>query len=344
MNCRHGLLVVVMGMVAAWCSPMVAFSQVPTFGRLDAVEGMPKCLHEVNPGVYVAGELVLSNTPYFVWVADKKVGRTHEQASWRRFGPWTLEGGKRYVFVSGSIVGNTRATNVTVSPGLASLHFENRGSVPTWITVNPLPPGCGPNIAGNSKWDQLIGGTQWIVNRHPVPWVFHAGGVVEAPGLWKGQWVGQEDRIEITLAANGVRDIFWVVFDDRMESFTAYKDGQVYRQGVRKSDVPPTPPPSSDLGNMRPDGVWTAFCGVGNCDGGKHLVTVTTDGERFRATASYTNHGKPHSWVMTGTISRTGKVHAKYVHSNHTSLPDVEFQLSSDGKTFSGGGWHLVRN
>jgi hypothetical protein len=146
MNCRHGLLVVLMAMVAAWCSPMVAFSQVPTFGRLDAVEGMPKCLHEVNPGVYLAGELVLSNTPYFVWVADKKVGRTHEQASWRRFGPFTLEGGKRYVFVRGSIVGNTRATNVTVSPGLASLHFENQGSVPTWITVNPLPPGCGPNV------------------------------------------------------------------------------------------------------------------------------------------------------------------------------------------------------
>jgi hypothetical protein len=48
--------------------------------------------------------------------------------------------------------------------------------------------------------------------------------------------------------------------------------------------------------------------------------------------------------VMTGTISQTGKVHVKYVHSAAKNLPDVELQLSPDGKTFSGaGGWHWVR-
>ena len=114
------------------------------------------------------------------------------------------------------------------------------------------------------------------------------------------------------------------------------------RLGV-KSGAPTTPPPSSDNGTMRPDGVWTVLCG-NDCDGGKHLATVTTDGERFRATANYTNHGQAYSWVMTGTISRMGKVHAKYVHSAAQNLPDVDLQLSPDGRTFTGGGgWHWVR-
>jgi hypothetical protein len=97
-------------------------------------------------------------------------------------------------------------------------------------------------------------------------------------------------------------------------------------------------------GMPRPDGVWTVFGGKENCDGGTHLANVTTQGENFRATAQYTNHGIAYSWVMTGTISRTGKVQVKMVHSAVKEPLHYEFQLSADGKTFRGGGWHMVRN
>jgi hypothetical protein len=93
---------------------------------------------------------------------------------------------------------------------------------------------AGPTIPSAPKQDKGIGGTQWIVNNHPVPWVFHADGTVEAPGLWKGKWTGQRDRTDVTLTYMGATDAFWVKFDERLQSFTAYKNGQVYRQGVRK--------------------------------------------------------------------------------------------------------------
>ena len=86
------------------------------------------------------------------------------------------------------------------------------------------------------------------------------------------------------------------------------------------------------------DGAWTAIAGAENCDGGKHPVNVTIDGERFSATASYTNHGQPYSWRMEGTISGTGKVFAKMYHSALQAPVDFELQLSPDGMKFTGNG------
>ncbi len=87
----------------------------------------------------------------------------------------------------------------------------------------PEPPKKGPSIEG----------TSWIVNRHPVPWVFHRGGVVEATGLWKGRWTSTGEGIEVTLTHQGVTDRFIVKLSADGRTFTAYKGGQVYRTGER---------------------------------------------------------------------------------------------------------------
>jgi hypothetical protein len=284
MNCRHALLVALMVMGALWCSPIVAFSQgKPDFGALDAA-GMPACLIELSSMKKSSGWILDADKPYTVWAAPKKVGQQFFAAAWRPFGPYILGSKQRYIFNwDGASHGGRLATNPEItgttpilSPALASLHVQNFDGINVWVITNPLPPGCQPNTEGNSKWDKLIGGTHWIVNGHPVPWVFYTGGVVESPGLWKGQWVGQKDRIEITLTANGVRNIFWVTFDERMKSFTAYKDGQVYRQGVRKSDVPPSSPPASSVPNEVPR--WKVYgCGMISCtEGGKCGTSIST--------------------------------------------------------------------
>jgi hypothetical protein len=101
----------------------------------------------------------------------------------------------------------------------------------------------------------------------------------------------------------------------------------------------PTPPEAYPNAT----GGWTAL--GAEADGGKHAVNVTTEGERFKASASYTHRGQAFNWVITGTISKTGKVTAKMTHSALKNPVDLEFQLSPDGRTFRGpGGLHWVRN
>ncbi len=77
--------------------------------------------------------------------------------------------------------------------------------------------------------------TSWIVDHHPVPWVFHKDGIVEAPGLWKGTWtIKGSNLLHMTLTHQGASDEFDVRFDADGKSFEAIKNGQVYRHGVRK--------------------------------------------------------------------------------------------------------------
>jgi hypothetical protein len=83
MNRRHGLLVVLLVMVAIWCSLSVAFSQgKPDFGTLDQ-GGMPRCLLELSPQAKSSGWIVNAGTPYAVWAAPKIVGQQIGRASWR---------------------------------------------------------------------------------------------------------------------------------------------------------------------------------------------------------------------------------------------------------------------
>ncbi len=79
-----------------------------------------------------------------------------------------------------------------------------------------------------------IEGTSWIVNATQVPWVFHRGGAVEAPGQWKGTWTATVDGIQVTLVHQGVKDSFLVKLSADGKTFTAYKGGQVFRTGVRQ--------------------------------------------------------------------------------------------------------------
>ncbi len=78
-----------------------------------------------------------------------------------------------------------------------------------------------------------IAGTSWIVNNHHVPWVFEKGGAVGAKGLWSGTWEATGEGIVVILNHQGVQDRFIVKVSQDGRSFTAYKDGKVYRTGVR---------------------------------------------------------------------------------------------------------------
>lgn len=87
------------------------------------------------------------------------------------------------------------------------------------------------------------------------------------------------------------------------------------------------------------DGTWTVWA-PGAADGGKHLMQITAKDGKFHATSSYTVKGKPYSWTMDGTISRSGKVDVVMTHSAAGEIK-VSFQLSADGKSFQGGGGDL---
>ena len=119
----------------------------------------------------------------------------------------------------------------------------------------PGPQASPPNIIG----DKFPVGTSWNVGAyergikqqpHKVPWIFHDDGVVEAPGIWEGQWTlipeGYLVTIQLFATAMGGSgsvvsgDHFLVKFSDDRKEFTAYKfengkKGLRYRYGKRLS-------------------------------------------------------------------------------------------------------------
>lgn len=101
------------------------------------------------------------------------------------------------------------------------------------LAVNYVYQWVGGSPGPASEPGGSIAGTSWIVGNHPVPWVFEEGGVVGAKGLWSGTWEATGDGIVVTLNHQGVQDRFIVKVSQDGRSFTAYKDGKVYRTGVR---------------------------------------------------------------------------------------------------------------
>jgi len=80
--------------------------------------------------------------------------------------------------------------------------------------------------------NDIVNGTRWSVNGHPVHWVFSADGTVSARGLWNGTWIKTESGYRISITHKGATDSFIVKFSSDGKSFTAYKNGKVYRRGV----------------------------------------------------------------------------------------------------------------
>jgi hypothetical protein len=112
-----------------------------------------------------------------------------------------------------------------------ALIYEKASGV-TWISRHGPRQASGlPKPAGPPQ--PAIEDTAWIVNGHPVPWEFHRDGVVEARGLWKGSWVRTAEGIEVTLVHQTASDRFVVKVAPDGKTFTAYKNGQGYRSGVR---------------------------------------------------------------------------------------------------------------
>lgn len=112
------------------------------------------------------------------------------------------------------------------------IYTWRKGTPPPPKPLPPTPPPPTPPPPKPPK-KPAIENTSWIVNRHPVPWVFHRGGVVEAAGLWKGTWTSTSEGIEVTLTHQGVTDRFIVKLSEDGRTFTAYKGGQIYRTGER---------------------------------------------------------------------------------------------------------------
>ena len=100
-------------------------------------------------------------------------------------------------------------------------------------SVEPPPPDPDQDRDEDpEKIPDPVNGTHWSVGGHPVHWQFRADGTVEAPGLWKGVWSKVEDGYQVTITHQGVSDVFLVKFSADGQSFTAYKNGGVYRRGV----------------------------------------------------------------------------------------------------------------
>jgi hypothetical protein len=135
---------------------------------------------------------------------------------------------------------------------VSGVKASKEGATPIQL---PGPQASPPNIIG----DKFPVGTSWNVGAyergikkqpHKVPWIFHDDGVVEAPGIWEGQWTlipeGYLVTIQLFATAMGGSgsvvsgDHFLVKFSDDRKEFTAYKfengkKGLRYRYGKRLS-------------------------------------------------------------------------------------------------------------
>jgi SprB repeat len=129
--------------VSVTIGPVPPAMTAPVFGPLDRGK-MPCFLHELSPQRREAAYILNASTAYTVWAAPKRTGQTYANATWKPFGPWTLAGGRRYIFRvgSGSLVDDPAITTTTpvLSPALASLTWQNDTSDNVWLIVNPLPP------------------------------------------------------------------------------------------------------------------------------------------------------------------------------------------------------------
>lgn len=114
--------------------------------------------------------------------------------------------------------------------GMAALSFILVMSSAVSAGSKPVP--TAP-VAAPSADASVVNETSWTVNNHPVPWVFHSNGTVEAPGLWKGNWTKSGDDYKVNLTHQGATDSFVVKFAPDGKTFTAYKSGSTYRNGVR---------------------------------------------------------------------------------------------------------------
>ncbi|MFZ3046824.1 MAG: FecR family protein [Desulfatirhabdiaceae bacterium] len=74
-----------------------------------------------------------------------------------------------------------------------------------------------------------------VLPPHRTPWQFREDGTVEAVGFWKGVWTKKdEESIRVTITVQNTRDEFDVRFEDGGRVMKAFKDGTLYRQGVRR--------------------------------------------------------------------------------------------------------------
>ena len=123
-----------------------------------------------------------------------------------------------------------QAVGVSIPPGTWRAYPNlYRGHDEASVSVVISTGGGG---GSNSAPRDEVNETRWTVNGHPVPWVFHGNGTVDAAGLWNGTWTLVQDGYQVNIG--GGADRFVVRFSADRQSFQAFKSGQLYRQGVRQ--------------------------------------------------------------------------------------------------------------
>jgi hypothetical protein len=151
-------------------------------------------------------------------------------------GAATFQRGTRIFFNnSGYVVSGTLAVETTLNTNTGTSRSFKRGSVIRLDEQGAAITGAATEEKKASKAfsGDVVNETHWTVNNHPVPWVFHADGRVDAKGLWQGTWKQVSGGYTVTIVHQGVSDSFLIKFSDDGKSFTAYKNNSVYRSGVR---------------------------------------------------------------------------------------------------------------
>ena len=328
-------LVVLIVTIAAWFSPIAASCQEhPNFGPLDA-GGMPKCLIWLRLGSESAGHVLYSGRPYFVWVALAKSGQSFVKATWRRFGPYTFEKARHYVFNDGNLAENNDLDKqAELSPALASLHFANWSYDPAvWYMVNPFPPECGdagptpplghPHVVvGKDGKLRPDSGYRWVSNDpddieviwspgepHPQqPNVVAAateGRWTPAPGY---RWVSDDDEDDMRVVSTGGGGVSAV-----------YETRKIAGEWIQYD--------CSDNGNcngtvitFRQDSSGTVTSIEGNitCEGGR--ATATFVGFNIR-------------WVRTDTLAYSFRLTSRSVDRIHDGETEVTFKSDSAARS-----------
>lgn len=141
------VLVLALGVILD--APVLPAQSMPDFAPLDA-GGILSNLLEVRPSYLSMGE-ILPTGSYVVWAAIKKPGQSYLRAGWKRYGPYALTGGRRYVArFEGEVWGVSLGDFVdarfgTLKPTEVQINIENLHSEYVFFVINRAsPPGSGP--------------------------------------------------------------------------------------------------------------------------------------------------------------------------------------------------------
>ena len=341
-----------------WCITMIFVLFTPALSQGDPAPplvmgqgGYPSNMIEVAP-TRKTGFSTFPPGKRFVWVAVKITSVSPTGWVWKKYGPYDFKGGTRYYSHIGQIdytvAPDYDARHSRLGRGDTALSFENIYG-DKWVAIvigNLLNSSTTGSTSHGSKYP-LVLGTKLTLKEVAGSAVYDAT-CTRRPGtdIFDAVWGSVNVRDVITIeSVNGNQITLNRQGNGGHYYGTLSADGSQVTDGTASWFAPGWYWSATVVGkNPRyPNATGTWDGSGGDCDNaGRYVVQVTTSGETFHATCSYTNHGQPYSWTMDGKIDPQGKVDAIMNHSYAGKIP-AAFQLSSDGKRISGGTWNWVR-